>query len=1497
MQFSVRHVMAIYHVHSQILSKKRCCSVIAAAAYRSASKLVEYSFDKETKEITEKVWDYTRKKGLVYSEIFAPALAATWMYDREELWNKIQLVEKRKDAQLAREFDIALPIELTKEQNYDLIKEMIYECFVKRGMIADVNVHYDNPNNSHLHVMLSMRDLVKKENGIVNFGLKNRSWNSKEFLLTVREQVAYSTNKHLEMHGFQSRISHLSHKARDINLTPTIHVGRAAIRIDDSQRKEENLEIIKNNARRIISNPELVLDKLEVNNPVFTKDQIAIELSKALLEARDEYGNKLIDKSKKITESLELLNSELASEFMICYSTILNSKKLSLVIEEDLKGRTLYAKTSRLALEKKFINLVHELNQRNNHQISISAEQLPNKEDLKLNSEQKKAIIEILAGSDISVLEGLPGAGKTTVMKQIVKHYKKNGRRVLGTAPSSSAALNLASLANIEAKNSCQWRKTWQKEQGKEFELELRTDYYKEEQGGNTNNYNKFNKTGVDSLLTAAVLTKNDVLIIDEASMIELADMDYLLSEAKKVRAKVILLGDNNQFAAVKRQGAFKKISEIASVSKLEEVKRQQNPEHKKATILLSKYEVAKALEIYQNQGCFNIHHDTSSATSALIKDYIEAYLNKVSALKKDDLAAIKSVVICAYTNDDVSRLNQLVRKKLQRAGIVKAENKQVGLGKNMLFLSKGEQIVFERNDTKLDILNGETGTVLEIIDAPKSPSKLIKVNVQKADGTSKVVDLDTSNYNAINYGYAVTAHKLQGVTVDESFIYYTPIVGYEAFNVMMTRHRDKVSLYGVKSELEEVIKTKISKSEKEQEISDSAVESDKSNKIEYLISAKKKVIEGKKQALEEAQPWFLGLTLAVSRRANLNLACDYSLNLSKSVDQTYLVVKEYLEHRQKIIETSKQLDLWSKDQYKFTASRISAWKAIRIMKDLSRLEEQQKILKENKANQNCVNKIKLIDPWKNATRHKSLWNKIPTENLELLWKLKNKFEQHEKIRRQKALIIYENYDNFQEFVDQKTQSNALGFKNLLSQLNINLETVKKHANKTDYLFFAKEIQKQNTICVHKSYSNLIKICDQYSKKNTARKYQQEQETQKTKQNDKLLDNLIDNLEHLKDDVFSVEAELLKVNSSLADYSSKLELVNYKIESLEQECNKLLPEFISRIYKTQPEKVLDNWNQLVRTHGVDKEKIETNTAIDILKSNPKVIGEIKGAGVGAWLGFSYINAADKEYLAERLKNYTENIEELKSLKKVQIEILSEENCLNNRILQIRKENLEQALPSKIEKEFLYKLDEMMKAIDDKIYNRNISKNDSKLIEKEEITKLFEQTLTGSTAKAAIFDYNDGVQAINAKKHLKNEQKIVMLSDQEIDKLFEVKEIAQLCHAKNNHKGYNIYQSLCFGAELNIIKPQEKNSYIGKIIAMSEKYIIQTLSNDANLKEHFVIHNRKTLNDNNKLVLNKELEISYPVGSIGLVFDNREKQMGKRPYDFKNEFYKDKDYQK
>ena len=215
--------------------------------------------------------------------------------------------------------------------------------------------------------------------------------------------------------------------------------------------------------------------------------------------------------------------------------------------------------------------------------------------------------------------------------------------------------------------------------------------------------------------------------------------------------------------------------------------------------------------------------------------------------------------------------------------------------------------------------------------------------------------------------------------------------------------------------------------------------------------------------------------------------------------------------------------------------------------------------------------------------------------------------------------------------------------------------------------------------------------------------------------------------------------------------------MNYKIESLEQECNKLLPEFISRTYKTQPEKVLDNWNQLVRIHGVDKKTIEINTAIDILKSNPKVIGEIKGAGVGAWLGFSYISAADKEYLAERLKNYTENIEELKSLKKVQIEILSEENCLNNRILQIRQENLEQALPSKIEKEFLYKLDEMMKAIDDKIYNRSIFKNDSKLIEKEEeITKLFEQTLTGSTAKAAIFDCNDRVQAINAKKHLKNE---------------------------------------------------------------------------------------------------------------------------------------------
>ena len=138
--------------------------------------------------------DYSRKSGVVHSEVLAPANTPDWMTDRAKLWNAVEAVEKRKNSQLAREIQLSLPHELTPEQRKKLVFDYAQEQFVSRGMIADVNIHTPNPigdeRNHHAHIMLTMRELTGDGFHSRKSTPTARSWNDKELLATWREEWA-----------------------------------------------------------------------------------------------------------------------------------------------------------------------------------------------------------------------------------------------------------------------------------------------------------------------------------------------------------------------------------------------------------------------------------------------------------------------------------------------------------------------------------------------------------------------------------------------------------------------------------------------------------------------------------------------------------------------------------------------------------------------------------------------------------------------------------------------------------------------------------------------------------------------------------------------------------------------------------------------------------------------------------------------------------------------------------------------------------------------------------------------------------------------------------------------------------------------------------------------------------------------------------------------------------------------------------------------------------
>ncbi|MGL5513869.1 MAG: MobQ family relaxase, partial [Sporomusa sp.] len=147
-------------------------SAVAAAAYRSGERLVN-----EWDGITH---DYTKKGGIIHSEIILPAHAPAELQDRSMLWNSVEQVEKSRNAQLAREIEIALPVELDQTEQLALVRAYINDTFVAAGMCADFAIHNKGDGNPHAHIMLTLRPI----NDDGTWGAKCR----KEYLLNENGQ-------------------------------------------------------------------------------------------------------------------------------------------------------------------------------------------------------------------------------------------------------------------------------------------------------------------------------------------------------------------------------------------------------------------------------------------------------------------------------------------------------------------------------------------------------------------------------------------------------------------------------------------------------------------------------------------------------------------------------------------------------------------------------------------------------------------------------------------------------------------------------------------------------------------------------------------------------------------------------------------------------------------------------------------------------------------------------------------------------------------------------------------------------------------------------------------------------------------------------------------------------------------------------------------------------------------------------------------------------------
>ena len=545
--------MAIYHLHVKVIGRKSGSSAVASAAYRSGSRLRDERLDRSQ--------DFSAKRGVVHSEVLLPENAPAVWKDRERLWNDVEAFEVRKDAQLAREVEFAIPRELTQAQGIELARDFARGEFVDRGMIADLNVHWDMAEDGspkpHAHVMLTMRAVA--EDG---FGPKVRDWNRTEMVERWRERWAELANERLAELDIDARIDHRSLEAQGIALEPQSQIGAPAQRIEGegieaADRAEMHREIARGNGARIIADPSLGLDAITQQQSTFTRRDIA----KFVHRHSDgiEQFNEVMGAMRNAPDLVELGKDARGEDRFTTQAMIEAEQRLH-------RAAKLMAERQR-----------HELNGTDRRAALARAEA----RGLVLSGEQADALAHVTDGRDLSIVVGHAGTGKSAMLGVAREAWEAAGYEVGGVALSGIAAENLESGSGIASRTIASIEHSWQ--QGRDL------------------------------------LTARDVLVIDEAGMVGTRQLERVLSHAAEAGAKVVLVGDPQQLQSIEAGAAFRSIHERHGGAEIGEVRRQREDWQRDATRDLANRRTGNALEAYRSHGMVHEAQTREQARDDLI--------------------------------------------------------------------------------------------------------------------------------------------------------------------------------------------------------------------------------------------------------------------------------------------------------------------------------------------------------------------------------------------------------------------------------------------------------------------------------------------------------------------------------------------------------------------------------------------------------------------------------------------------------------------------------------------------------------------------------------------------------------------------------------------------------------------------------------------------------------------------------------------------------------
>ena len=730
--------MALYHFSAKVIQRSAGRSVVAAAAYRSASELHDARQDRS--------YDYTAKAGVVHSEILLPAGAPDRWQDRATLWNEVEAIERRKDAVLAREVEFALPRELSRAEGIALAQAFVREQFVARGMAADLNVHWttagDGDVQPHAHVMLSMRAVEGD-----GFGKKQRGWNDKALLRAWRERWAETVNARLCELGHDVRVDHRSHAAQGIALEPQHKIGpagaRRAERGEDAERRAEHDAIARRNGERIAADPTVALDALTRQHSTFTKHDLARFVSRHT-DGAEQFGTVMA----KVEAAPELVR-----------------------LGVDGRGRERFSTRAMVAAEQRMEAAAAELTGERRHGVPglvmSAALEATERRGMDLGAEQRDAVRHVTGPGGLALVVGYAGTGKSAMLGAARAAWATARYRVRGAALSGIAAEGLEGGSGIESRTlaSLEWGWT----EGRDA-LTSRDVLVVDEAG-------MVGSRQMERVLSHARQAGAKVVLVGDPEQLQAIEAGAAFRALAERHGAAEIGAVRRQREAWQRE-ATRELATGRTGAALERYERAgmvrgHVTQAAARAALVAGWAAERRAAPEQSRVMLATTRADVAALNALARDW----LRQAGELGPEQVVQTERGERAMAAGDRLMFLRNERALGAGPGGRGGIAVKNGSLGTVLAVDAKGERLT-----VRLDGPGGAAGAGGQV--------------GQEGKDTRPVATFYTRDYGHLDHGYAATIHKAQGVTVDRAHVLASAHMDRHAAYVALTRHRGGVALH-----------------------------------------------------------------------------------------------------------------------------------------------------------------------------------------------------------------------------------------------------------------------------------------------------------------------------------------------------------------------------------------------------------------------------------------------------------------------------------------------------------------------------------------------------------------------------------------------------------------------------------------------------------------------------------------------------------------------------